>query len=391
MSARFRGMAAQADSWKTATMICAEAVAPVEGPALGVVYATQDMAPHMADVIQLLAAVTGVPHWVGGIGAGVCGAGQEFHSGFALSILVMTLPEDSWSFLPSMRQPEDTADTLPEDWALADRPLLALVHGDPRNSAVPDLVSLLPETIDGYLVGGLVVPPSSAGPKAGQISGTITTVPSQAVSSGEAALTGGGLSGVVFGSSVPVIVGLSQGCSPVGSPHVITAMDDDWILTLDGNPALSVLCTDLGHLPSDDLAALQGVIHAAVPVEGSDTADYLVRTLLSVDPHESAIGIAADLVEGERVMFVRRDRLTAEADLRAMIRRIKARAGSKTPRGALYISCLARGQHLFGDEHGEMRIVEEELGHVPLTGFFAGGEINNNRLYAHTGVLVLFL
>ena len=33
----------------------------------------------------------------------------------------------------------------------------------------------------------------------------------------------------------------------------------------------------------------------------------------------------------------------------------------------------------------------QELGEFPLVGFFANGEISNNRLYGYTGVLTLFL
>ena len=36
-------------------------------------------------------------------------------------------------------------------------------------------------------------------------------------------------------------------------------------------------------------------------------------------------------------------------------------------------------------------MVREALGEVPLVGFFANGEISHHRLYAHTGVLTLFL
>jgi small ligand-binding sensory domain FIST len=386
-------MAAQAADWKTATMICAEAVAPVEGPALGVVYGTPDMAPHMAHVVEMLAAVTGITHWVGGIGAGVCGAGQEFHDGYALSILVVTLPEKDWTFLPSLRQPEDTADAIPESWVFTARPLIALVHGDPRNSAVTDMVSLLPETLDGYLIGGLISPPSGHGSmNSGQVVGTIAPAASDEPNRTTAsrAITGGGLSGVLFGASVPISVGLSQGCMPLGKPHLITSMEDDWVMGLDGRPALDVLAEDVGPLPEEGFSALSG-IHGAIPVEGSDTADYLVRSLVGLDPHEAALGIAADLVEGDRLMFVRRDRTSAEADLRAMIQRVLARARGKPPRGAIYISCLARGEHLFGAENGELDIVAQELGPVPLCGFFAGGEISHNRLYTHTGVLMLFL
>ena len=35
-------------------------------------------------------------------------------------------------------------------------------------------------------------------------------------------------------------------------------------------------------------------------------------------------------------------------------------------------------------------INKRPIGDVPLVGFFAGGEIANNRLYGYTGVLTVF-
>ena len=60
------------------------------------------------------------------------------------------------------------------------------------------------------------------------------------------------------------------------------------------------------------------------------------------------------------------------------------------PRGALYYSCLGRGEHMFGRRGAEMEIIREALGDVPLAGFFCNGEISHDRLYGYTGVLTLF-
>ncbi len=73
-----------------------------------------------------------------------------------------------------------------------------------------------------------------------------------------------------------------------------------------------------------------------------------------------------------------------------MLHDLKQRAPS-TPRAAVYYSCLGRGQNTFGDNSEELTLVQEGLGDVPLTGFFANGEISNCRLYGYTGVLTLFL
>jgi small ligand-binding sensory domain FIST len=37
-----------------------------------------------------------------------------------------------------------------------------------------------------------------------------------------------------------------------------------------------------------------------------------------------------------------------------------------------------------------LKLIGDLLGDVPLTGFYANGEISYNRLYGYTGVLTLF-
>jgi small ligand-binding sensory domain FIST len=89
------------------------------------------------------------------------------------------------------------------------------------------------------------------------------------------------------------------------------------------------------------------------------------------------------------MMFCRRDGNSAVEDLQRMLREMGSRL-SGPPRGALYVSCIARGRHQFGKDSAELKIIQQQLGDVPLVGFFANGEILHNRLYGYTGVLTLF-
>jgi small ligand-binding sensory domain FIST len=66
------------------------------------------------------------------------------------------------------------------------------------------------------------------------------------------------------------------------------------------------------------------------------------------------------------------------------------KAAVSAPRGALYFSCLARGEHMFGSRGAELELIRRTLGEVPLVGFFCNGEISRDRLYGYTGVLTLF-
>jgi small ligand-binding sensory domain FIST len=132
------------------------------------------------------------------------------------------------------------------------------------------------------------------------------------------------------------------------------------------------------------------VICAGLPIAGSDTQDYLVRDLIAIDPRAGWISIAERVTTGQPVMFTRRDPETAAADMRRMLDSLKKRVKA-TPKGAVYVSCIARGPGLFGAANAELSMIRDTFGDIPLTGFFASGEVSHNRLYGYTGVLTLFL
>ena len=129
---------------------------------------------------------------------------------------------------------------------------------------------------------------------------------------------------------------------------------------------------------------------AGLPVDGSDTRDYVVRNLVGLDPARKLVAIAQPVRPGAQVVFCRRDRGTASDDLVRMLDSVKTGL-YRPPRGALYFSCLGRGASLFGEGSEELRMIADGLGDVPLVGFFCNGEISHNRLYGYTGVLTLFL
>ncbi len=140
---------------------------------------------------------------------------------------------------------------------------------------------------------------------------------------------------------------------------------------------------------AQNLERVGGYIHAALPVSGDDRGDYLVRNVVGVDPDNKLVAIGERVSAGDRLMFVRRDAPSAMKDLQRMLADITMRAAGK-PKAALYYSCVARGPNLFGRNSEELMAVQNVLGDdVPVVGFFANGEISNNRLYGYTGVLTL--
>ncbi|WP_298324837.1 FIST C-terminal domain-containing protein, partial [Asticcacaulis sp.] len=186
--------------------------------------------------------------------------------------------------------------------------------------------------------------------------------------------------------------GLTQGCTPIGPVRTITRADAQVVMEIDGAPALAALKTDIGPELAGDLRRIGGLIMAGLPVRGDDRGDRLVRDLTAIDLERGWIAIGETTTNGQPIQFCRRDAQAAEADLVRMLNGLQRRlpAGS-LPRAGIYISCVARGARLFGREEVEIDLIRRHLGHFPLTGFFAGGEISNAQLYGYTGVLTLFL
>jgi small ligand-binding sensory domain FIST len=361
---------ASAASWRAAAEACLEqCAASARHATLGFVYASDTFADSFGEIVDLLRRRTGIGHWVGSVGCGVLAAGREYLDEPALAIMCCAFEEGAFRLLPALVAPRDVARAR-LDWGNHSGSF-AVLHGDPSNRSLTSLVrELAARTETGFVVGGLT---SSRGRSVQYADGVIE----------------GALSGVVFSEDVVVATRLTQGCSPIGALHRITECRHNVLIRLDGRPALDVLREDAGPGAAANLAAAGGYLFAGLPVDGSDTGDYLVRNLVGIDPARKLVAIGEAVRPGGQVLFCRRDRGTASDDLVRMLDSIRT-GQYRPPRGALYFNCLGRGPSLFGDNSEELRIIADALGEVPLVGFFCNGEISHNRLYGYTGVLTLF-
>jgi len=358
-------------NWRAAAEACAAQLDPPAGANLGFVYVTDAIAGEFGKIIALLVQETGVVDWVGTTGVGICATGREYFDEPAVAAMVGCFPDDGFSVFD--RFGDDHTGFLAGigPWAARGEGHFAVVHADPRDPEMMRRVPELAEAAGCFLVGGLASSRGAYGHVAG-------------------ALTEGALSGVMFSAEVPVVTALTQGCSPIGPVHEVTQCHANLAIEIDGRAALGVLKDGIGEVLAQDLQRIRGYIFAAFPIADSDTGDYLVRNLTGIDPNQGWISVAEPVEPGRRIQFCRRDHDAALTDLKRMVRDVKARAGA-APKAGLYFSCIARGPSLFGSESEELRLIEAELGAIPLAGFFGNGEIFNNRLYTFTGVLVLFV
>jgi small ligand-binding sensory domain FIST len=319
------------------------------GRGLGFVYFTDALLDDSAEILATLRSETGVSDWIGSVGTGVIATGTEYQHGPAMAAMVADF--DSFSVF-SGRSPLKGSEVAH----------FGVVHADPAAPDVPGLVSDMSSKIaTGYLVGGI----SSSRSRTVQIANGVLS---------------GGLSGAVLGEDVAVATRLTQGCTTYPGRYRVTECDDNIIVKLDGRPALDVL---LEAVRGEKAQLLVGL-----PVPGSDTGDYTARNLVGIDPKNKLIAIGDTLEPGMQILFCKRDAAAARKDLENILLSLKKAV--PRPRGALYYSCVARGEHMFGRRGAELDLVKQALGEVPLVGFFCNGEISRDRLYGYTGVLTVF-
>jgi small ligand-binding sensory domain FIST len=369
----FRAASGRGTDWHRACDECIAGLADLApGANLGFVYVSDPLADALDLIGARLAAATGVRDWVGTGGAAVCSGGREHGEGGAIVALLARLPADSFRLVDGLRHDRPEALRALAARAGRDGVGCGVVHGDPRHGGAAQTIAEVSAQSGAFLVGGL----TSARGAPLQLAGR----PSE-----------GGVSGVLMNAEVPLITGLSQGCTPIGPVHEVTGSQGPWVLTIDGESALAVLEREIGEVLARNPERIGGYIHAARPEPGSDRADYTVRPLLAIDARRGIIAVGDDLRRGDPLRFVKRDGSAAQADLRRMLDDLVARAAGRPVRGALYHTCVARGAHMFGPDSAELKMIEAALGPVPLAGFFTNGEIYRDRLYVYTGVLTLFL
>jgi len=339
------------------------------GGTFGFVYATDTLQARLPEVAARLQKLTGVADWVGTVGFGVMAGRQAAFDEPAIAVMLTHWRKKDYKLFQGLPKDNDLGPSAGPMSGIA----TAIVHADPRNHRFPSLLQALSAATGAYLVGGIT---ASRNGYCDQVAGPAAE---------------GGISGVLLGPAIGMAVGVCQGCTAAGPVRTVTAGERNVILELDGVPPLEALFQDLRLARADGIDALNKALetlHVALLVPNCDTGDYLVRNVAGIDTGSGVIAIGDRAGPGQKLFFARRDREAAASDLKAMARKVRARAGGIS--GALYVSCCGRGPHLFKSAGEEIGLVQDALGGVPLAGFYANGEIAGERIYGYTGVLAIF-
>ena len=188
----FAAAGAAVGDWSQLTNRCLDDLGGRNGGGtLGLLYVTAELAADLPSIVTFLHDSTGVSHWAGAVGGGVCASGVEAFGEPALSVLIADLPADEFRILPTVVDAADGTVAAMGGWLAARAPRFGIVHGDPANAKVPSIVPALAQATGCFFVGGL----TSGGPDGG---GQIAD-----------GVTGGGVSGVLFAEDFTVATGLT--------------------------------------------------------------------------------------------------------------------------------------------------------------------------------------
>ncbi len=331
------------------------------------------LSPHHHDAAAALLSDLG-RRWpdatvIGCTAAGVIGGGRELEQCRALSLTAAVLPDVERRVLHVGGPGSPAADAPPDVWrALAGiEPELApcfVVLADPFSTDAVGLVDKLDAAWPGCpKVGGLASGGSAPG--------------SHQLFHDERVLPGGALVLGLWGDIelTPVV---AQGVHPMGEPRRISRADRNFVLELDGRPAVEGFRKFLLSLSDRDRQRFREgpVVGLALPDADRPPGphDWLVRNLLGLDPEHGVLAVGGQVHGGQLLRFMVRDADAASTDLTGLLR-LHAHYRPDPPAGALLFSCLGRGHGFFDEPDHDTRLVQQALGDVAVGGFFCNGEL----------------
>jgi small ligand-binding sensory domain FIST len=206
----------------------------------------------------------------------------------------------------------------------------------------------------------------------------------------------GGLAGLALSGPVPLI-GVAQGCMPIGEPYVITRAERNVVHQIAGRPALEILREAIDTVENAEERIPRAGVFAGLAMDPAksplERGDFLVRNLMGVDSTSGAVAVAELVRPGQTIQFQLRDAKTSREDLEATLAVLQTRLNGRRPAFGCYFNCAGRGRGLYGEPDHDVTLIRQRLGEFPLTGFFGNGELapvgRQNFFHNYTGALLL--
>ncbi len=339
-------------------------------------FATPDYFSEADVLLDALRAACGTEVVVGGSGAGVLTAKEEVEG--TPGVVVLALSSERVGLSPVVAS---DIDKLGESWRysvgeVSPETSLFVCLADTFAVAPEPLLAALDEAAPGLPVVGGGSCDDGSGERSFQF--------------GPEGVVRGAVVGLVL-TWVEVAVGVTQSCSPISEPYVVTRANGSVVEELGGRPAVEVMAEVIrGRDLRQGLFA--GV--SCVDTQTFGPGEYLVRPITSLDAPRKHFSVAAELSEGQSLVFALQDPKAARQDLERLLGAHSPSAGSAAgPAFGLYFNCCGRGRGLYGQPGVDTALLGAYLGAVPVAGLFTSMELapvaGRNRLQLFSGVLAL--
>lgn len=329
------------------------------------------------------------PHLIGCSGGGIIGGGKEIEHAPALSITAASLPgvrvETFYKTQASMPK-LDTTPKVWEEWIGIKKELNPqfVILADPQTLQADHLLMGMdyayPQSVK---IGGLV---SGAG-----VGGTNVLFLNKNVYQE-------GVCGTAFSGNIILDTIVAQGCRPIGEVFQVTKCDRNLLIEVNHRPVVGYLRDLNNTLSPEDQQLLQRSLFIGIVMDPLKThfsqGDFLIRNIMGLDAKKETLVVGAFLREGQTLQFHLRDSKTSAEDLEDLISNYIERGHPEKLKGALLFSCLGRGEHLYGKPDHDTQVFQENLGSIPVGGFFCNGEIgpvgSTTFLHGYTSSFGLF-
>jgi len=348
-------------------------------PDLLLVFVSHHHLFHYGQMLPLLRERLRPRALIGCSAGAVIGGGQEIEHRPGIALLAARLPEVQQRVIQLRHSHLPELDGSPTPWR-------DLIGVDPADE--PQFVILAdPYSIDvARLLQGLDFAYPAAPKIGGLASGAQGPGSNALFADGNIHREGAVLMALTGDIAIDTLV--AQGCRPIGRPARVTRCDGHLLQALDDEEAMGFLGNLLSELSEEDQGLASRALFLGIVMdemrEEIGHGDFLVRNILGMHRESGMIAVGAALREGQTVQFHLRDAKRAAMDLNHLLRSYRQRAGQNAA-GALLFSCLGRGEALFGQTNHDSHCFHDQVGTVPVGGFFCSGEIGpvSGQTYLH--------
>src|SRR2546428_570601 len=278
---------------------------------LALVFVTGDAYGHAHALLHAVRRVTGAPVVLGCDGVGVWTEKREVEGESAVAVLVVR--SERLVATPFLLEGQGERPDLGTE--LAERIGATVAEGG-CVLVLPDAIGCNPPALLTQLHDALGFVPVLGALAAGE--------PMFELHNTEVAQ--GALAGVALAGLTPIL-GVTQGCTPIGEPYVITRAEANVIERIANRSALEMLTEAVHSLPDGEGRIQRAGVFAGLAMDPAksplERGDFLVRNLVGADQRSGALAVGERVRVGQTVQFQIRDAAASRDDLVALRRALR--------------------------------------------------------------------